>query len=258
MASGYESVSVRTAPVMRQVWRHLGFLHWPVDPPWWRAAPAARPGGRHVRRRRVRGRRAVHDPADAHALGGLPIAPAFHELNVRTYVHRDGRDPGVWFFSLDAASRLAVAGARVAYGLPYFHARMSMEVGAGEGGATGASTTTPAAARVRRRDVPPAATTPPARRGRRPRHARVLPGRALPAVRVDRPPLRTARVAHAAYPLQPAVARGVAQTLTDAARLPSDAFAAPPPAGPLRARGRRRDIRPLAPLTLTSKPPSDR
>ena len=31
----------------------------------------------------------------------------FHELNVRTYVHAGGR-PGVWFFSLDAASSIAV------------------------------------------------------------------------------------------------------------------------------------------------------
>jgi uncharacterized protein YqjF (DUF2071 family) len=30
----------------------------------------------------------------------------------------------VYFFSLDAASRLAVAGARAGFGLPYFHARM--------------------------------------------------------------------------------------------------------------------------------------
>jgi uncharacterized protein YqjF (DUF2071 family) len=31
----------------------------------------------------------------------------------------------VWFFSLDAGSKLAVAAARGATGLPYFHARMS-------------------------------------------------------------------------------------------------------------------------------------
>jgi uncharacterized protein YqjF (DUF2071 family) len=49
----------------------------------------------------------------------------FHELNARTYVHRDGV-PGVWFFSLDAASRLAVLGARRLYHLPYFHARMEV------------------------------------------------------------------------------------------------------------------------------------
>ena len=43
-------------------------------------------------------------------LRGLPAIPgtaAFEELNVRTYVVYGGK-PGVWFFSLDAASRLAV------------------------------------------------------------------------------------------------------------------------------------------------------
>ena len=48
----------------------------------------------------------------------------FLETNVRTYVHVDGRDPGVYFFSLDAASLLAVVGARLSLGLPYFLARM--------------------------------------------------------------------------------------------------------------------------------------
>ena len=50
---------------------------------------------------------------------------AFHELNVRTYVHLNGV-PGVWFLSLDAANRLAVWGARKFYHLPYFNAEMSL------------------------------------------------------------------------------------------------------------------------------------
>jgi uncharacterized protein YqjF (DUF2071 family) len=59
-------------------------------------------------------------------LRGLPRVPtahAFPELNVRTYVRCAGRS-GVWFFSLDAHSRLAVAGARAAFLLPYRYARM--------------------------------------------------------------------------------------------------------------------------------------
>jgi uncharacterized protein YqjF (DUF2071 family) len=55
----------------------------------------------------------------------LPTANAFEELNVRTYVTLDGR-PGVWFFSLDAASSLAVLGARAGIYLPYFRASMSI------------------------------------------------------------------------------------------------------------------------------------
>ena len=55
----------------------------------------------------------------------LPTAHAFEELNVRTYVTLDGR-PGIWFFSLDCASMLAVVGARVGIHLPYFRAAMRM------------------------------------------------------------------------------------------------------------------------------------
>lgn len=54
----------------------------------------------------------------------LPMASSFPELNVRTYV-RHGDKPGVWFFSLDAGSALAVRTARRFFNLPYFHARMS-------------------------------------------------------------------------------------------------------------------------------------
>ena len=53
----------------------------------------------------------------------LPGLSAFPELNVRTYVTAQGK-PGVWFFSLDAASALAVAAARLSFHLPYFRARM--------------------------------------------------------------------------------------------------------------------------------------
>ena len=54
----------------------------------------------------------------------LPGVSSFVELNVRTYVVAEGK-PGVWFFSLDATSRLAVRGARWLFHLPYFDARMS-------------------------------------------------------------------------------------------------------------------------------------
>ena len=55
----------------------------------------------------------------------IPGTSAFHELNVRTYVHFNGV-PGVWFFSLDAVNNLAVWGARTFYCLPYFDAEMSL------------------------------------------------------------------------------------------------------------------------------------
>jgi uncharacterized protein YqjF (DUF2071 family) len=62
----------------------------------------------------------------ARGLLPLPGASSFLQLNVRTYVNAGaGEKPGIWFFSLDVGSRLAVEAARRAYKLPYFHARMS-------------------------------------------------------------------------------------------------------------------------------------
>jgi uncharacterized protein YqjF (DUF2071 family) len=55
----------------------------------------------------------------------MPSLSAFPEINVRTYVTFNGI-PGIFFFSLDAASALAVAAARRAYRLPYFRASMSI------------------------------------------------------------------------------------------------------------------------------------
>ena len=61
----------------------------------------------------------------------LPAAPwlsSFPELNVRTYVKGSSAEaakPGVFFFSLDAGSPLAVAMARRFYHLPYFRAQMA-------------------------------------------------------------------------------------------------------------------------------------
>jgi uncharacterized protein YqjF (DUF2071 family) len=57
---------------------------------------------------------------------GVPRALGlnFLETNLRTYVHVGGRAPGVYFFSLDASSRIAVRVARLGFGLPYFDASM--------------------------------------------------------------------------------------------------------------------------------------
>lgn len=108
--------------IMRQEWNDLTFLHWEI------AASALRP----------------HIPAeleiDTHGgsawIGVVPFAmkgvtprgvPSvrcfsdFPEINVRTYVKAGGK-PGVWFFSLDVPSRLAVGLARTFFHLPYFHA----------------------------------------------------------------------------------------------------------------------------------------
>lgn len=57
-------------------------------------------------------------------LPGFPFMRRFPELNLRTYVVVDDK-PGVWFFSLDAASLPLVFGGKFVYGLPYYLARMN-------------------------------------------------------------------------------------------------------------------------------------
>jgi uncharacterized protein YqjF (DUF2071 family) len=210
-------------PVMRQIWRHLGFLHWPID-----AAAVARqlPRGLEVDTFEgvaYLGLVPFTIPLSRTPRLGLPVTPAFHEVNLRTYVHRGGRDPGVWFFSLDAASRLAVAGARTAYHLPYFHARMSLEV-------TGDATVTyrsrrlgdPAAAELEAAYAPagPAAPAAPGTR------EFFLAERYLLYAWNGRR-LSSARVHHLPYPLQPAAVSDLRETLARAAGLPP--LAAPPP-----------------------------
>ena len=111
-----------------QQWINLSFLHWKVHPAvlrplipellqidtfdgdaWVGLVPFT-----------MRGVRPWWSPA-------MPWLSAFHETNVRTYVHLDGRDPGVWFFSLDAARLIAVEVAQRFWHLPYFHAQMSLQ-----------------------------------------------------------------------------------------------------------------------------------
>ena len=111
---------------MRQHWGKLLFMHWPIDVEFLRPLIPSQLSidifdGKAwigVVPFTMWGIRASFLPA-------IPGTSAFHELNVRTYVYYRGV-PGVWFFSLDAASRLAVWGARKFYHLPYFNARMSL------------------------------------------------------------------------------------------------------------------------------------
>src|SRR5262249_20910303 len=111
-----------------QHWRQMLFLHWPVRPDELR--PLVPPqldldlfeetAYVGLIPFTMRGIRPILAPA-------IPGLSRFHETNVRTYVHRGGCDPGVWFFSLDAAHRLAVWAARSWFALPYYHARMFLE-----------------------------------------------------------------------------------------------------------------------------------
>jgi hypothetical protein len=63
----------------------------------------------------------------ARALLPIPGLSRIPELNVRTYVSLDGK-PGVFFFSLDTPSSTAVWAARTFYRLPYFRAKISVNI----------------------------------------------------------------------------------------------------------------------------------
>jgi uncharacterized protein YqjF (DUF2071 family) len=117
--------------IMKQVWHDLLFAHWPVSPqtlrplipPQLEIDTFAGQAWLGVVPFRMSGVRARGTPP-------MPGLSRFPELNVRTYVQRDGK-PGVWFFSLDAANVLAVWAARKAFHLPYFFATMQCQEKAG-------------------------------------------------------------------------------------------------------------------------------
>jgi uncharacterized protein len=112
--------------VMTQTWHDLLFAHWPVragelrekvpaefdldlfdDAAWIAVVPF------HMTNVAPRG------------VPSLPWISEFPELNVRTYVRVDDR-PGIYFFSLDAGSTVAVRTARALLNLPYYSAAMTV------------------------------------------------------------------------------------------------------------------------------------
>jgi len=108
-------------------WRHLLFENWPVEPD---VMDAHLPDGLEP------------DVFDGSAWlsvvpftnvavrpKGVPerLGIRLPELNLRTYVTCDGV-PSVYFFSLDAQGVASVLGARIFHHLPYFYARISLEV----------------------------------------------------------------------------------------------------------------------------------
>lgn len=117
---------------MTQTWHDLLFAHWPVGAAQLRPrVPAAFELDTFEGRCWVG---VVPFRMSNVAPRGVPALPgfsAFPELNVRTYVRNGGR-PGVYFFSLDAASTAAVLGARALLNLPYFRAGMEAR-SAGDG-----------------------------------------------------------------------------------------------------------------------------
>jgi uncharacterized protein YqjF (DUF2071 family) len=115
-------------PLLSMRWEDVLFAHWAVDPAIVeRQVPPqftvdTREGDAYLG---VVGFRM----ADIRPMGA-PAGLSFPELNLRTYVRTD-EGPGVYFFNLDAADRLAVPIARRLFRLPYYRAEMSVTEGDG-------------------------------------------------------------------------------------------------------------------------------
>ena len=118
------SVPVKRA-VMVQNWENLVYLHWAYEP---EQVQSLLPEGLLVDTFagnayvglipfQMRGVGVPHLPA-------VPYLGTFPEVNVRTYVIRDGI-PGVWFFSLDINRMLPTFVARTTYSLPYCFGKVS-------------------------------------------------------------------------------------------------------------------------------------
>lgn len=126
-----DRMTIRERPagpaLMHQVWDKLLFMHWqvPVEALKPRIPPCLELDTHHgtawigITPFSIRDSRPSFVPP-------LPWLSSFHEVNVRTYVHLDGV-PGVWFFSLDASSRVAVTAARTFFHLPYHMADITIE-----------------------------------------------------------------------------------------------------------------------------------
>ncbi len=113
--------------IMFQSWQQLLFIHWRIpaedlrplvpreldldeyDGSAWVAATPFRLVGLRPR-----------------VMPAIPGLSDFLEMNLRTYVRRGGKS-GIYFFTLEASSRLAVSAARAIYRLPYHHARMAIQ-----------------------------------------------------------------------------------------------------------------------------------
>jgi uncharacterized protein len=114
-------------PILHQRWHGLVFLHWAFAP---EALQALVPAGLELDLFDARAWVGITPFSVSHLrpsfLPPLPAVSTADEINVRMYVHRDGV-PGIWFPSLEITNRLALVAARIAYRLPYCHARMHVD-----------------------------------------------------------------------------------------------------------------------------------
>ena len=134
--SNQERDRVREAPpgkpVMRQTWLDLVFLHYPLEP---EQVQSKLPPGLTVDTfpddsgREMAWLGIVAFRIEGIKLFGLPSLPglgAFNEINVRTYAHLNGREPSVYFFSLDGGPWLTRLSGNLWYKVNYCRAKVQL------------------------------------------------------------------------------------------------------------------------------------
>ncbi len=114
--------------IMYQEWSDLLFLHWQYPAS---AIQATLPDGLYVDTFQGRAFLGIVPFSMRNIrprfLPAVPWLSNFLELNLRTYVHDRHGMPGVWFYTLEANQRIAVALARRFFHLPYRHADMQAD-----------------------------------------------------------------------------------------------------------------------------------
>lgn len=114
-----------SAVASTQRWTSLAFIHWRLDP---ERIQRTLPPGFQVEKFEGAAYLGLvpFRMNDVRLRGPWPFPHNFCETNLRTYVIGPDGETGVWFYSLEANDLLAVIGARLWYGLPYFHAKMEL------------------------------------------------------------------------------------------------------------------------------------
>lgn len=208
------------ATIGHQDWRDLLFVHWAFSPDVVAARlPADLELDLWEGKAYVTAIPFVVE-ASRPAMAPRRLGMTFLEVNLRTYVRPKARAsadaaPGIYFFSLEASSWLSVAGARLAYGLPYFPARMRRTKEHGLIDYHSRRQVGPVAALDARWEIGSAARPAPPGTLDHFLIERYL----LYVQRAGR--LFRARVRHQPYPLQQVVLHHVSESLVQAAGLPS-------------------------------------
>jgi hypothetical protein len=113
--------------ILKQAWNDLLFAHWPVARDRLRElVPADLELDLFEREAWLTITPFRLSDLSPRGVPALPWVSSFDEINVRTYVVYKGI-PGIYFFSLDANSTVAVGGATTLFHLPYFLADIEVK-----------------------------------------------------------------------------------------------------------------------------------